>query len=269
MATASLSRMVRHLRQEEADRSGDRPDQELLERHLAGDPAAFERLVWRHGPAVLAVCRSVLGHEADAEDAFQATFLTLWRGAGSIRQRGAVGGWLCGVAYRVAVKALHAAGRRRRHEHRAAQAEAITAALDLSWREACAALYEELDRLPERFRLPLLHCYLQGLSRDEAARQLGWSAGAVKGRLERGRLLLRDRLARRGITLSAGLLAALGDSATACVVPPRLVQATLQAVTGRVPATVADLVQGVTRAMSPILSFTAGLLVIAGILLFG
>jgi RNA polymerase sigma factor (sigma-70 family) len=261
--------MVRQLRQRETDRCGDRPDQELLERHLAGDPAAFERLVRRHGSAVLAVCRGVLGHEADAEDAFQATFLTLWRGAGSIRQRGAVGGWLCGVAYRTAVKALHAAGRRRRHEHRAAQAEAVSASPDLSWREACATLHEELNRLPERFRLPLVHCYLQGLSRDEAAKQLGWSAGAVKGRLERGRLLLRDRLARRGITLSAGLLAALGDSATASTVPPRLIQATLQAATGRAPAAVAALVEGATRVMISKLSFTIGLLVLAGLLLAG
>ncbi|MBI1914174.1 MAG: sigma-70 family RNA polymerase sigma factor [Planctomycetes bacterium] len=269
MATASLSRMVRHLRQNETDRSGDRPDRELLERHLAGEPGAFERLVWRHGRAVLGVCRSVLGHEADAEDAFQATFLTLLRGACSIRQRDAVGGWLCGVAYRVAVKALHAAGRRRRHEHRAAQAETVSASPDLSWREACAALHEELDRLPEKFRLPLVHCYLQGLSRDEAARQLGSTLQSLKGRLERGRLLLRDRLARRGITLSAGLLAALGDSATASAVPPRLIQATLQAVTGRVPAAVANLIEGATRAMSPKLSFTAGLLVIAGLLMIG
>src|SRR2546427_748410 len=145
MATASLSRLVRHVQQAaETDRSADRSDRELLERLLAGDPAAFELLVWRHGSAVLAVCRNVLGHEADAEDVFQATFLTLLRDARSIRQRDAVGGWLCGVAYRVAIKALHAAGRRRRHEQRAAQAEETSAAPDLSWREACAVLHEEL-----------------------------------------------------------------------------------------------------------------------------
>src|SRR5205823_14634116 len=135
---------------------------------------------------------------------------------------------------------------RQRRERRAAQAEAAHAAPDLSWREACAALHEELDRLPEKFRLPLVHCYLQGLSRDEAARQLGWSAGAVKGRLERGRQLLRGRLARRGITLSAGLLAALGDSAAASTVPPRLVQAVLRvAGSGTVSAKVAGLAEGV------------------------
>src|SRR5205823_6083292 len=111
--------------------------------------------------------------------------------------------------------------------------EAAPAAPDLGWREACAALHQELDRLPDQYRLPLVLCYLRGLSRDEAARQLGWTMQSLKGRLERGRLLLRDRLVRRGITLSAGLLAALEDSTTArpasagATVPPRLIQATL------------------------------------------
>src|SRR5205823_11872349 len=159
---------------------------------------------------------------------------------------------------------------RQRRERRAAQAEAAHAAPDLSWREACAALHEELDRLPEKFRLPLVHCYLQGLSRDEAARQLGWSAGAVKGRLERGRQLLRGRLARRGITLSAGLLATLGDSAAARTVPPRLIQTTLHAATsGPRSATVAALVQGATRVMVPKISLAVGLLVVTGMLVAG
>src|SRR5437588_6694337 len=102
MATASLGRLVRRLRQSvEADRLGGLPDPELLARFLAGEAAAFERLVWRHGPAVLAACRKVLASEADVEDAFQATFLTLLRGARSIRDRAAVGSWLYGVAHRV------------------------------------------------------------------------------------------------------------------------------------------------------------------------
>src|SRR5207302_10564393 len=106
-----------------------------------------------------------------------------------------------------------------------------------------------LDRLPGRYRLPLLLCYLDGRSRDEAARQLGWALPSLKGRLERGRQQLRDRLARRGVTLSAGLLAALGDSATASTLPPRLVQATLQGAGGRVPAPVSALLQGVPPTM--------------------
>src|SRR5205085_10429243 len=134
MATASLSRLVRCLHHSaEADRLVGLSDEGLLERFLAGDPSAFEQLVWRHGPAVLAACRKVLSVEADVEDAFQATFLTFLRSARSIRVRGAVGGWLYGVAHRVAVQALDASARRQRREHRAAQAEAVAATLDLSW----------------------------------------------------------------------------------------------------------------------------------------
>ncbi|HKB37854.1 MAG TPA: sigma-70 family RNA polymerase sigma factor [Gemmataceae bacterium] len=250
MATVSLNLLVRRLQQSaEAPRAGGHADEELLDRFLSGDTAAFELLVWRYGPAVLGACRKVLSAEADIEDAFQATFLTLLHDARSIRTRGAVGGWLCGVAHRVAVKVLDTSRRCRQRERRAARAEMVPAASDLSWREACAALHEELDRLPEMYRLPLLLCYLQGLSRDEAAKQLGWSVQSLKGRLERGRQRLRARLVRRGITLSAGLLAVLGDSAVACSVPPRLVQTTLQAAGGRVPASVAVLLHGVTPAM--------------------
>jgi RNA polymerase sigma factor (sigma-70 family) len=250
MATVSLSLLVRRLqRSAEAPRAGGYADEELLDRFLSRDTAAFELLVWRYGPAVLATCRKVLSAEADIEDAFQATFLTLLHKARSIRTRGAVGGWLCGVAHRLAVKVLDTSRRCRQRERRAARAEMAPAVPDLSWREACAALHEELDRLPEMYRLPLLLCYLQGLSRDEAARQLGWSVQSLKGRLERGRQKLRARLVRRGITLSAGLLRALGDSAVACSVPPRLVQTTLQAAAGRVPASVAVLLHGVTPVM--------------------
>src|SRR5207253_7552731 len=132
-------------------------------------------------------------------------------------KRRSVGGWLFGVAHRLAVKALGRAQRRRAVEGRAGKAREESAeGPDLSWREACAILHEELDRLPDKHRLPLLLCYLDGKSRDEAAKKLGWSVGAVKGHLERGRQRLGDRLARRGVTLSAGLLAAAaGSQATA------------------------------------------------------
>src|SRR5947208_5720419 len=250
MATASLNLLVRRLRQStEAASTDGQADEELLSRFVAGDTTAFELLVWRYGPAVLAACRKVLTTEADVEDAFQATFLTLLHGARSIRAGGAVGGWLCGVAHRIAVRVLDTSRRRRQREYRAARAEEGPAGADLSWREACAALHEELERLPEMYRLPLVLCYLQGISRDEAARQLGWSLQSLKGRLERGRDKLRQRLIRRGITLSAGLLAVLGDSVVASVVPPRLIQATLQAAAGRIPAGVAALLHGVTPTM--------------------
>src|SRR5262249_31684883 len=159
------------------------------------------------------------------------------------------GAWLYGVAHRVAVDVLADAQRRHRRERRAARTEAVPPPMDLSWREACAALHTELDRLPDRDRLPPVLCYLRRLSRGGAGPPLGWWVGAVKGRLERGREKLRQRLVRRGITLSAGLLAMLGDSTVAGTVPPRLVQTTLQAAMDCVPASVAALVHGVTPAM--------------------
>jgi RNA polymerase sigma factor (sigma-70 family) len=206
----------------------------------------------------------VLRDEADVEDAFQATFLTLLRKAATIRRGQALAGWLFRVARNLALHARAGAGRRRECEARAPDRPAGAEASDsLSWREACAVLHEELDRLPEQFRLPLLLCYLQGQTRDEAAKQLGWSVQSLKGRLERGRQRLRDRLARRGVALSAGLLAALGDSAAAGVVPPRLLRQTLEAAGGRVPAAIAALANGVTPTMlktrAPLLAVVLGI----------
>jgi RNA polymerase sigma factor (sigma-70 family) len=202
---------------------GQRTDAELVRDFLDGrDASAFEALVRRHGPLVMSACRQVLRDESAAEDAFQATFVALYQKAASIRDRPSLAGWLFRVARRTATSA-------RRADHRRAQREVATArrttsdSPDLSWREACAALHEELDRLPDSYRLPLVLCYLQGLSRDEAARRLGWSLNEVRGRLERGRARLRARLEKRGITLSAGLLAAVGT----CALPAGLVSATL------------------------------------------
>jgi RNA polymerase sigma factor (sigma-70 family) len=194
------------------------PDADLLDQFLrTRDEAAFAALVRRHRPTVLAACRQVLIDDADVEDAAQQTFLVLWRNARSIRNRQSVAGWLFGVAHRLSVKGLARARRRRVVEGRAGKSRTEVAKVpDMSWREACVILHEELDRLSDKHRLPLLLCYLDGKSRDEAAKQLGWSVGAVKGHLERGRIRLRDRLARRGVTLSAGLLAAAaGTQATA------------------------------------------------------
>jgi RNA polymerase sigma factor (sigma-70 family) len=208
-----LNLLVRRLRQTlDADTLTSAPDAELLSqfrRHR--DPAAFEALVHRHGPRVHAACRRVLADPADADDAFQATFLVLMRNPAAVRDGRALGRWLAGVAHRVSLKAM---ARRRRREQVEARAEPRPAAIaDLSWREACAILHEELDRLPDRHRLPLLLCYLEGLSRDEAAARLGRSVNTVKKALEAGRVRLRRRLVRRGVTLSAGLLAVAAESA--------------------------------------------------------
>jgi len=215
MAQPAISSVVEHARIAACRTAADA---ELLEQFLRnGDESAFAALVRRYRPTVLAACRQVLADDADVEDVAQQTFLALWRNARSIRNRESVGGWLFGVAHRLAVKALARAQRRRVVEGRARKSRTETAdPPDISWREACVILHEELDGLADKHRLPLLLCYLGGKSRDEAAKQLGWRVGSLRGHLERGRTLLRARLARRGVTLSAGLLAAaVGTNATA------------------------------------------------------
>jgi RNA polymerase sigma factor (sigma-70 family) len=188
------------------------PDAELLERFISRcDEAAFTVLVARHGPMVLRLCRRVLGNSHDAEDAFQATFLVLARKARAIRRRSHLAAWLHGSAYRLALKSRIAKARHRRAEVSAPAPEPADPQPDplseISARELLAALDQELGRLPDVYRLPLVLCCLEGRTQEEAARQLGWTPGSVKGRLERGRAQLHARLARRGLALSAALLA--------------------------------------------------------------
>src|SRR5262245_21924555 len=188
-------------------------DAALLQRlGRPGREAAFEALLRRHGPMVLDVCRCVLVNEADAEDAFQATFLILARKAASIRKAGSLASWLHGVAYRTALKARAESARRHRREARLPRRDEA-AATDLSWREAQRVLHEELNRLAESHRAPLVLCYLQGMTQDEAAAALGLAKGTLKGRLERGRALLRERLLRRGLGRAGVLLASAWPAA--------------------------------------------------------
>ena len=177
----------------------------LLERFAAeGDGAAFEALVARHGPMVLGTCRRMLGDGHDVEDAFQATFLVLARRAGTIRDADRLGPWLHGVARRVARRARAQSARRRSVEGPGGEDRAI-AATDGSVEaaELRAALDEELGRLPEKYRAPLVLCYLEGLTHDEAAGRLRWPVGTVRSRLAGGRDRLRGRLARRGLSPTA------------------------------------------------------------------
>jgi RNA polymerase sigma factor (sigma-70 family) len=208
------------------------PDPELLQRFIEQrDGTAFAAVVRRHGPMVLGVCRRVLHHEQDAEDAFQATFLVLARKAGSLSCRETVGHWLYRVASQVALKARTAAGRRAAREGRAeAPVACPDAASEMTLREARALLDEELARLPERLRAPLVLCCLKGTTRDEAARQLGWSLGTLKRRLAQARALLRSRLSCRGLTLSSAWLAVLlNPDRTTAAVPAALVDAAVRA----------------------------------------
>jgi RNA polymerase sigma factor (sigma-70 family) len=194
-----------------------------------GDEVAFEVLVKRHGPMVLRVCRRVLGNDHDAEDAFQATFLVLSRRTASLRRQESVASWLYGAAYRLALNARAKAARQRCHESRAAPRLASDPLEEITVREAQAILEDELARLPEKYRAPLVLCCLEGLARDEAAQQLGMAVTKVQSRLQAARERLRCRLKRRGLTVPAALLAALtSEGAAQAVVPGALVRGAVQ-----------------------------------------
>jgi RNA polymerase sigma factor (sigma-70 family) len=212
---------------------GEATDAALLGRFIAArDERAFAVLVQRHGPLVLHVCRRVLGDGDDADDAFQAAFLILARKAVTLRQREALPAWLHGVARRVALKARSARARRLRDARPLAVPPADPRPdplAELSARELLLIMDEEVQRLPEMYRLPVILCCLEGRSLEEAARQLGWTIGSVKGRLERGRARLHGRLVRRGLTLSAALAAAeLSRAAGAAAGVARLVTPTVR-----------------------------------------
>jgi len=189
-------------------------DERLLQEFLSSQPevseAAFRTLVTRHGPMVMGVCRHVLHHDADAEDAFQATFWTLARKAGSIRDRRLLSAWLYEVAYRIAIRARSNVARRRDQETRGAAmaslAEPPQQEQEAAWAELRPVLHDELNRLPEKYRLPIVLSYLEGRTNEEVASLLSWPVGTVKGRLSRARDMLRSRLIRRGLVLSAAFL---------------------------------------------------------------
>src|SRR5262245_19162357 len=207
--TSPVGRVVQHLRLMLDDGGAGARDGDLLQRFALGrDETAFAALLHRHGPLVLGVCRRILHSVHDAEDAFQATFLVLARKASAIRQPDCVASWLYEVAYRLARKMKADVSKRRLREEKVPPAEAAGPP-DLSWRERRAVLDEELQQLPEKNRQPLLLCYLEGLTQEEAAGQLGWPRGTLKRRLERGRELLKNRLVRRGLTLGVAVGATL------------------------------------------------------------
>jgi RNA polymerase sigma factor (sigma-70 family) len=215
----------------EAGARRDKTDRQLLDCFVGcGDQAAFAELVARHGACVWAVCRRVLGQEQDAEDAFQAVFLILGRKAGAIRKRESVGSWLHGVAYRTAMKVRRAATRRQARERNAGGAAPEPPPPDqAAARELQRLLDEEVARLAEKYRTPFVLCCLEGLTRGEAAQELGWSEGTVSSRLAQARALLQKRLGQRGFTLSAVLTACALAEGTAAAAPLALVPAAVQA----------------------------------------
>jgi RNA polymerase sigma factor (sigma-70 family) len=250
MTPSPTPAILRHLRGLlAAEQTGQLSDSELLERFaMRREEAAFAALVRRHGPLVLGVCRRVLHNRQDAEDAFQAAFLALACHAATVGRRGSAGGWLHRVAYRTALKARMRAARREEQERHVPQRTCADPLTEVSGRELLGLLDEELQRLPDEYREPLVLCYLQGKTRDEAARDLGCSLGTLKRRLEQGRELLRVRLSARGLALPATLVtAALVPEAGSAAVPATLaaaaVQAALLAKCAVVPA-IAELSEG-------------------------
>jgi RNA polymerase sigma factor (sigma-70 family) len=235
-------------------------DSELLKRFArTRDEAAFAELLRRHGPMVLGVCRRLLGDSADADDAFQATFLVLVRKAGALGAPESVANWLHGVAHRTALKARVEAAKRRQREREGAAMLATSASDDVIWRDLRPVLDEEIQRLPARYRAPFVACHLEGMTNAEAARQLGCPEGTVQSRLSRARERLRARLTKRGVTLSTTALAALvTEQAASATVAAALSTTTLKAAlslgingaaTGIISTHVLALAEGVLQAM--------------------
>jgi RNA polymerase sigma factor (sigma-70 family) len=254
MTPGTLKLVLDHLRVlSDAEGMRELADCELLERfHNQRDEVAFAALVERHASLVWGVCRRVLHDPHQSEDAFQATFLVLVRRAGSIRRQDSVGSFLHGVAYRVSLKARTRAHATRAQERRFVEMRRPDHAEDLALHELRAVLDEELSKLPEKYRTPVILCYLQGQSHDQAARQIGCPRTSLSSRLGRARALLHERLARRGLALSAGLLATtLAQSAAAEPVPAVVMLAVVRAATsGAVSPIVAALAQGVLQNMT-------------------
>lgn len=260
MSRRSLNAVVRYLRQLTGSAgTNGAGDAELLERYVRHrDEAAFELLLWRHGTLVFNVCRRILPREQDAEDAFQATFLAFVRKAGSISRRGSVASWLYKVAYRVALEASAQTRKTAAMEKSGGEMLAIQSPSDPLLSDVRPILDSELIRLPERLRRPIILCYLEGKSNEEAARELGCRLGTIYSRLSRGREMLRQRLERRGVTLSvAALTAALTASAVEASPAIPMVRSAVRAAlafadpsaTPVVSPRVATLAEGVLRTM--------------------
>jgi RNA polymerase sigma factor (sigma-70 family) len=264
MNNSPLDNVVRHIRRlAMGPNCRQCSDAQLLQQFVSQrDEDAFTVMVQRHERLVWRVCWQALGHVQDAEDAFQATFVVLAHNAAKIRNQEMLGSWLHGVALRIALKAKRGAARRRKHEREAANMPGRKQVSELSWREVCQVVDEEVQQLPEKYRAPFVLCVLEEKSLEEAARLLGWKQGTVSGRLTRARKQLQERLARREIRLASVLAClTLAHSTASAAVPVGLPAATIRAALASIarpeaaanilPAQVATFVQG---AMKPMLS---------------
>jgi RNA polymerase sigma factor (sigma-70 family) len=258
-------------------------DRELLARFVSDrEEAAFATLVERHGPMVLDVCRRVLHDAHEAEDACQAAFLVLARKAGTLRNPELLANWLYGVAYRSARKAQRQKVRYCAHAMRGASMQATDATAELIWKDLRPVLDEELDRLPAKFRAPVVLCYLEGLKAEEAARRLGCPRGTILSRLARARQRLCSRLAKRGLALSTGFLGLLlarnatasaplpGEFVKSIVKAARLFVTPKASTSARVGGRANNIAQGVLTAMFLAkLKFGAVCLLVTGVALIG
>jgi RNA polymerase sigma factor (sigma-70 family) len=260
MAASSMIEVILHLRRTVLLEGAGLTDGQLLGGFIEQrDDAAFAALVRRHGPMVWGLCRRLL-NEHDAEDAFQATFLVLVRKAASIVPRERVANWLYGVAHQTALQARRNATRRRAREKQVTEMpEPAVAEQDL-WRDLQPLLDQELSRLPDAYREVIVLADLEGKTRKEVARQLGLPEGTVGSRLARARTMLAKRLARHGLAVSGGALAAvLAPNVALAGVPDSVVSATIEAASlfaagpataaGAVSAKVAALAEGVVKTM--------------------
>lgn len=232
-------------------------DRELMARFArSGDESAFEVLVGRHGPMVLRVCRQMLGDLHDAQDAFQATFLVLACKADSVRRHDSAASWLHGVALRVARTSRKATARRRAHEKQSAERKPVESIDEADPSETYECLHEEVASLPEKLRLAVVLCYLEGMTAEAAADRLGCPRGTILSRLSQARERLRLRLSRRGLALPAGFLAACASPATveagiSATLTQSVVQSASQVAAGGTVASAAPV--GVASLAAPVL----------------
>jgi len=254
MAASPSERVLRQVHQLfHFGAAGAMSDSQLLDRFVSrrdeAAESAFEALVIRHGPMVLRVCRNLLHNSHDAEDAFQAVFLVLANRAGSIRRSKSVASWLFGVAHRVASRVKRGAARRQALNQIVAERTSVSdlqAENDPDWE----ILHDEINGLAERLRAPIILCYLQGLTYDAAAHQLGVSEVAIRGRLARARSRLRLRLIRRGVTVPAALLVVYAAGPAEASIPVTLIHSTVRIALGFTAGnTAAVLARGVLNSM--------------------
>jgi RNA polymerase sigma factor (sigma-70 family) len=261
MATSSRGSVLQHLRCTLRWHEGGPPDAVLLRQFIEHrDEAAFATIVRRNGPMVMAVCRRLLHDQHDAEDAFQATFLILVRKAASITKRELLANWLYGVSHKTALKARAITMRRRAKEKQVAEMpEPATGEPAVACEELLALLDQELSRLPERYRIPIILCDLEGKTRRQAAAALDCPEGSLSSRLARGRVMLAKRLTRHGVAVSTGAIAAvLAQQASSASVPSGILASTIRvsvllaagdAAVSAMPPKVTTLMEGVMKAM--------------------